>query len=138
MSEGATTIVARRLPDGTVVRVMPEGSTQPRDDRTDRARLSAMTEGEIEAKAWSDADNPPLTEDEQARMRPGWTPKVIRERLDLTQEEFAARFDIPLGTLRDWEQARREPDAAALAYLRVIEREPEAVARALAAPPEAA
>lgn len=55
-----------------------------------------------------------------------------------TQEGFAARYRIPVGTLRDWEQGRREPDAAALAYLRVVEREPEAVARALALPPEAA
>lgn len=132
MSEGATTIVARRLLDGTVVRVMPEGSTQPRDDRTDRAQLSAMTEEEIEANAWSDADNPPLTEDEQARMRPGWTAKVIRERLDLTREEFAARFDIPLGTLRDWERGARRPTGAARTLLQVIDREPEAVLRDLA------
>ncbi len=49
--------------------------------------------------------------------------------------ENSARHRIPVGTLRDWEQARREPDAAAaLAYLRVIEREPEAVARDLSAP----
>jgi putative transcriptional regulator len=55
----------------------------------------------------------------------------------LTQEVFAARRRIPLGTPRDREQGRREPDAAALAYLRVIEREPEAVERALASPPAA-
>jgi hypothetical protein len=52
--------------------------------------------------------------------------------------DLAARFRIPLGTVRDWEQGRREPDAAALAYLRVTEREPEAVERALAAPTSAA
>ncbi|HMR32667.1 MAG TPA: helix-turn-helix domain-containing protein [Geminicoccaceae bacterium] len=58
---------------------------------------------------------------------------AIRERLSLTQEQFAHTFGIPVGTLRDWEQRRKEPDAPARALLRVIEREPEAVRRALAA-----
>ena len=58
----------------------------------------------------------------------------VRKTTGLTQEGFAARYRIPLGTLRDWEQARTEPDTAALAYLRVIEKEPEAVARALEEP----
>jgi putative transcriptional regulator len=51
--------------------------------------------------------------------------------LKLSQEEFAARYHIPLGTVRDWEQRRKEPDAAARAYLRVIAREPETVRKAL-------
>jgi putative transcriptional regulator len=42
----------------------------------------------------------------------------------LSQEEFAARFHIPLGALRDWEQGRKDPDAAARAYLVVIGRNP--------------
>ena len=46
-------------------------------------------------------------------------------------EEFAARFRIPLGTLRDWEQGRKDPDAAARAYLIVIGRNPDAVREAL-------
>jgi len=37
--------------------------------------------------------------------------KTLRRALGLTQEEFAARFQIPLGTLRDWEQGRAEPEA---------------------------
>jgi putative transcriptional regulator len=49
----------------------------------------------------------------------------------LSQEEFATRFHIPLGTLRDWEQGRKDPDAAARAYLVVIGRNPTAVAEAL-------
>jgi putative transcriptional regulator len=51
--------------------------------------------------------------------------------LKLSQEEFAARFNIPLGTLRDWEQGRKDPDAAARAYLMVIGRNPKAVSEAL-------
>ena len=74
-----------------------------------------------------------MSDSEIAAARVRW----VRKATGLPQEAFAARYRIPLGTLRDWEQGRREPDAAALAYLRVIEREPEAVARALAAPPAA-
>ena len=57
--------------------------------------------------------------------------RVIRRALGLSQEEFAGRFHVPLGTLRDWEQGRKEPDAAARAYLKVIGRNPEAVSEAL-------
>lgn len=57
--------------------------------------------------------------------------KAIRAGLGLTQAEFAARFGFSLATLRDWEQARRRPDSATRVLLRVIEREPEAVERAL-------
>jgi putative transcriptional regulator len=57
--------------------------------------------------------------------------KVIRRALGLSQEEFAGRFHIPVGTLRDWEQNRKEPDAAAKAYLVVIARNPKAVIDAL-------
>ena len=54
--------------------------------------------------------------------------KIIRRALGLSQEELAAKFHIPIGTLRDWEQGRKDPDAAARAYLVVIGRNPEAVA----------
>ncbi|MEM1139988.1 MAG: helix-turn-helix domain-containing protein, partial [Pseudomonadota bacterium] len=55
----------------------------------------------------------------------------IRRALRLTQEEFAAQFQISIGTLRDWEQNRYEPDGAAKAYLKVIAKDPDAVRRAL-------
>ena len=71
----------------------------------------------------------------QARLRPVPQVKVMRRALHLTQEEFASRFRIPLGTLRDWEQGKSEPDQAACAYLTVIARDPEAVRRALDAAP---
>jgi len=57
--------------------------------------------------------------------------KIIRRALELTQEEFAARFHIPLGTLRDWEQGRAEPDQPTRAYLTVIARDPDLVSRLL-------
>jgi putative transcriptional regulator len=58
--------------------------------------------------------------------------KIIRRALGISQEDFASRYHIPLGTLRDWEQGRAEPDQAARAYLTVIARDPEAVRKAFA------
>ncbi len=58
--------------------------------------------------------------------------KAIRKRLGVTQTSFAARFGISLGALRDWEQNRRQPEGPARVLLTVIDREPEAVERALA------
>jgi putative transcriptional regulator len=57
--------------------------------------------------------------------------KTIRKRKGMTQAEFASRYHLNLARLRDWEQRRSNPDSAARAYLRVIEKEPEAVERAL-------
>lgn len=59
--------------------------------------------------------------------------KALRSRLNLTQAEFAARFNLNVARVRDWEQGRSEPDGAVRAYLKVIEREPKAVERALSA-----
>jgi putative transcriptional regulator len=57
--------------------------------------------------------------------------RSVRKRLGISQAEFSARYHVPIGTLRDWEQSRKQPDAPARAYLRVIAREPDMVARAL-------
>ena len=58
--------------------------------------------------------------------------KAIRRRLGLSQRRFAERFGFKLDAVQNWEQGRRRPEGAARAFLRVIEREPEAVERALA------
>ena len=57
--------------------------------------------------------------------------KIIRRELGLTQEKFAARFQNPLGTLRDWARGTKQPDQAARAYLRAITNGADAVHRAL-------
>ena len=97
----------------------------------DLEALKALTDEEVIARAESDPDNPPLTEEQLKRMKRVPPTRPLRFRLDLSQEAFAERFQIPIGTLRDWEQGRKEPDAAAKAYLRVISRIPEAVMDAL-------
>lgn len=56
--------------------------------------------------------------------------KAIRRALDMSQDEFAAAFRIPLATLKNWEQGRRQPDAPA-AYLRAIQRRPKEVMEAV-------
>ena len=58
--------------------------------------------------------------------------RAIRQRLGLSQEEFALRFGFSLGTVRHWEQARRYPTGAARVLLKVIDHETDAVERALA------
>ena len=58
---------------------------------------------------------------------------TIRKRLGLSQDKFARRFNLPPASVRDWEQGRRAPDAAARNFLRVIDYAPETDARALAA-----
>jgi putative transcriptional regulator len=57
--------------------------------------------------------------------------KKIRKNLHMSQNDFAARFGIPQGTLKDWEQRRRKPDSPARVLLMVIDKQPEAVQRAL-------
>lgn len=56
---------------------------------------------------------------------------ALRKKLMLTQEEFAARFHLPLGTVRDWEQGAHWPDKAVQVLLTVIANDPDAVTRAL-------
>ena len=97
----------------------------------DWSRFDAMTEAERHAAALSDPDAKPLTPEDFKRMKRTPQVKIIRRALKLSQEDFAARFHIPIGTLRDWEQGRKDPDAAARAYLIVIGRIPEAVRQAL-------
>jgi putative transcriptional regulator len=55
-----------------------------------------------------------------------------RTGLGLSQAEFASRFRVPVGTLRDWEQARATAPDFAIAYVRVIGRHPDIVAKAVA------
>jgi putative transcriptional regulator len=57
--------------------------------------------------------------------------RAARQLLGMTQPVFAARFGVALPTLRKWEQGKRRPDGPARVLLRVIEREPDAVRRAL-------
>jgi len=115
-------------PDGTLVEVLEDGTGRPFPDDMP---MRLMTDEEVHAAAMSDPDARPMTKEERQNARRVPHVKTLRRALHLTQEEFASRFRIPLGTLRDWEQGRSEPDHTARAYLWVIANDPEAVQRAL-------
>ncbi len=68
-------------------------------------------------------------------LKRGLRARLIRKTrtdLGLSQSAFAARFHVPVGTLRDWEQARVTAPDFAIAYVRVISQHPELVAKAVA------
>jgi putative transcriptional regulator len=105
------------------------------------ARLRAKTNDQVMAEARADSAASPVEDRRSGSLgRAGRVSlaKRIRWALHMSQSEFAKAFRIPLGTLRDWEQHRRDPDQAAQAYLEVIAREPDAVRRALARAAKAA
>ena len=129
-----TDFFARMDPIGLLHRVMSDGSTVPMPMPM-RPPLPRMTEAEIHAAAMSDPDALPMSDEDFARIKRGPRAKTLRRTLGLTQEEFATRFHIPIGTLRDWEQGRSEPDQTARAYLTAIAGDAAAVERALAAAP---
>jgi putative transcriptional regulator len=97
-------------------------------------RADADTARQRHTAATADPDAKPITEEDLATGRVRLVPRVrtLRRVLKLSQHDFAAHYHIPIGTLRDWEQGRKEPDAAAKAYLHVIASEPEVVRKALA------
>ena len=125
-----TTTTAKILPNGTVVEVLDDGRERP----FPHAPMRSMTDEEISAAAQADPDARPMTEDELKTARRVPRVKTMRRALGITQEEFAIRYHVPLGTLRDWEQGRTEPDQPTKAYLTVIAHDPEGVRRALLPP----
>jgi putative transcriptional regulator len=119
-----------------MVSVDHEPGDPPIQTDTDWDAVAALTDEQIHAAALADPDAQPIplgTEEELAKLglHRVVNVKKLRERLGLTQETFAATYRIPIGTLRDWEQRRKLPDAPARAYLTVIARNPEAVASLL-------
>jgi putative transcriptional regulator len=101
-------------------------------DKTNWAHVDALTDEEIVAAALSDPDAQPLNPEQLAKMRQVSRVKVLRQRLKMTQAQFAEAFHLPITTLRDWEQHRSTPDAPARALLLAIERDPEVMRLLLA------
>ncbi|MGB7259351.1 MAG: type II toxin-antitoxin system MqsA family antitoxin [Pseudolabrys sp.] len=58
--------------------------------------------------------------------------KKIRAKLRLSQEAFAETYGFAVSAVRDWEQGRRQPERSARILLKIVQKEPEAVTRALA------
>ncbi|WP_236552709.1 DNA-binding transcriptional regulator [Belnapia sp. F-4-1] len=89
---------------------------------------AAVTDEEIEAHIASDPDVAPDMSD---RAATAWIVQRVRRQSGLSQAAFATRYGIPVRSLQEWEQGRREPEATVLSYLRVIEQIPDAVTQAL-------
>jgi putative transcriptional regulator len=90
---GKTTTIAKMRPDGSVVEVMTDGSERP----ISGTPMRPMTPEEVEQAARADPDARPMTAEQLAKARRIPRIKTLRRALGLTQEEFAARYKIPLG-----------------------------------------
>src|SRR6266540_488230 len=102
------------------------------------AALDALTDEEIDAQIAADPDVAPdisdwSLDDPGVRIMVPTDVKAIRAKLGMSQDQFANAFALNLATLRDWEQERRMPHGPARTLLQIIDREPDAVRRALAA-----
>ena len=99
-----------------------------RNGGMDRARVLATTDATIAKQI---ADDPDTAPEATALGIPLPDPKAIRQKLNLSQDGFAVALGVPAGTIRNWEQGRSPPDPAAVALLRIVERDPDAAFRAL-------
>ena len=114
-----------------------EARERARKERTDWRRVDTMTDDDIARQI---AEDPDVAPDMSEALERGDFVRLhlvdlfgIRTRMGLSQEAFAKRFGLDSVELRDWEAMGGVPDEAIRTYLRVIEREPEAVARAVGA-----
>lgn len=108
---------------GEVVRIISARGAEPHEKgnitkfkldskqppNSDWRAFDAMSEEQRHRAAVSDQDAPPATDAQLARARRVPSVRALRQKLNLTQEEFAARFHLPLGTIRDWEQGGASP-----------------------------
>jgi putative transcriptional regulator len=122
----------RLNPDGQVFEIKSNQEEQLLIGQTQWKIVEALEEAEIERAALNDPDNPPLCEQELHSLSAIPNIKQIRNQLQLSQRQFAQKFQLSLKTVQDWEQGRSQPDQAARILLRVIAVNPEAVTEALA------
>jgi putative transcriptional regulator len=104
----------------------------------DWAALDALTDEEIDEQIAADPNVAPdvsdwSLDDPKVRLMEPVDVKAIRDKLGMSQEEFARTFSLNISALRDWEQERRMPRGPARALLRILDREPVAARRALRA-----
>lgn len=105
---------------------------RPLSGKTDWRRIDATSDAAAMRAALSDPDARPATPRTLARFRRVVRVRDLRQKLGMTQRQFAEAFGFSLGAVRDWEQMRSRPDAGTRALLRVIGYDPDTVRRALA------
>lgn len=91
--------------------------------RIDSARVDATSEEDIAAQQ--------AVDEATAMQDAAKFARRVRKRLGLSQAEFSARIDVPLDTVRNWEQGKRCPTGAAKALLKILDKAPEAALAAL-------
>ena len=96
----------------------------------DQARIAATTEEDIRQHAVEDGENPDAPLAGFDLVVPIQT---VRRKLGMSQADFARTLHIPIGTIRNWEQDRVQPDPAARALLTILYRQPKAALKALQA-----
>ncbi len=105
-------------------------------DKTQWDRLLNMSDDEINKAASTDPDALPLSQKELKKFKRVQSPasvdvRAIREKMHASQVQFASFFGVSPRTIQEWEQHRKTPSGPARNFLRVIEKEPAAVQRAL-------
>lgn len=106
--------------------------------KTDWKKVKSLTEKQILAAAQSDPDAQPLTKTQLKKFKRVNPPKeidvkAIRKKLHVSQKEFASYFGVSIRTIQEWEQHRRFPSTIARNFLKVIDKAPKVVLKALAA-----
>ncbi len=91
--------------------------------RVNQRKLDATTDSQIASQQRED--------DAEALQDSAKFARRVRKRLGLTQEEFSVRIEVPVNTIRNWEQGKRSPTGAAKALLRVLDKAPESALQAL-------
>jgi len=105
------------------MKIDPSVPASLRHGRADVARIDATTERDIAKHQ--------LADDKDALQDAAKFAQRVRIRLGLSQAQFSERINVPIETIRNWEQVKRYPTGAAKALLTVLDREPEAALRAL-------
>ena len=105
------------------MRIDPAALAARTAGRVDPGRLDATTEADIVRHAAAD--------EAQAMQDAARFARRVRKRLGLSQAELSDRIDVPLETIRNWEQGKRSPTGAAKALLKVLDRAPEMALAAL-------
>jgi putative transcriptional regulator len=148
VSSGSPAVFVLRLPlDGAIPRTIDATLTLARRGmtmlRAKRAVEALLEKGRVFVELPTVEDTAALTDDlRKAGISAAWIQpdptidvRALRERLQLTREQFAIRYGLEVETLRNWETGKREPDTTARSYLRAIANAPEQVEQAYASAP---
>ena len=118
------------MSDGSITRIRLN-PRRPLSGKSDWQRIDSMSEAAVMRAALADSDARPTPSGALKRFRRVVRVRELRQRLRMTQRQFADTFGFSLGAVRDWEQMRSRPDAGTRALLQVIDFDPDTVRRAL-------